>query len=440
MEKIYLFILILFGIFYGLLILYIISKDRSWSINLWTHAWLYVLYIVIPCIVISRYMYGDPVGIGYDNITLVHGYYFDLYSLLCIVVFVISYSFITSIRMSKGQVFYAREIYFKINGYKFSVLRSLVLFSFLFSLVSLFLYTLPSGGIVSTAKAAHVRQSITGHGVLTIFQRFIPLSIYILLLAPFLAKKIRNYFVVVACCVMIIYSFLEPQRQVMLFYVLVPVFGFLILQKKVLTKKMVIVTIVIIGIFPYIHFLNKAKVYDRENLQVYVSDINFDKYIREFSFPYIAVYMAQNSSYDHLYLDDFWLGVFGNWLPSSFVKKARPSNALNSYFFMGKEETSVPPGIIANSFYHLGLFGAVLWGVLLGITVKSTDIIMATLCRKNILYAFCYSFFFWVFFALIRTGVPGFSLYKPFFLFLLIILVVSHKFFVVKQSLVNQSP
>ena len=423
MDILNLIIILILDLLFAMFILYKIKKDKRWTISLWVFIWLYVYYCVIPTITIFEYIIGSDFHIVYDKIIVKHKYYIDFPVLIGISLFLTTYLIISSIRFTK---FRHSELKLNIYGRNISIIKIFVLATLFFSIFSFLIYISVQGGILNAIRNAQDINLLKVKGNASMFKRFIPLAIYCLLLSFLFNKKFFKLFIIiVSVVILVVFSFLERQRQVMMFYMLIPVFGYLINKNKIITKKIIIYSGIIFIIFPVIHFLNKSHSYDKTSYESYEKAITIDKLINEFNFPYISLYVAQNTKYNKLILDDYWTGVFGNYLPTSLIDDPRPANSLNSYFFLNKKSRDIPPGIIANGYYHMGFLGIVFFAFILGLGVNFTDRILTDLINYDTRYSYVFSFFFWGFFAYIRTGILGFSLYNPLFLLLFIILIIS---------------
>jgi len=208
---------------------------------------------------------------------------------------------------------------------------------------------------------------------------------------------------------------------------IIPMLGYMVENVKFVTKNFLIFLGVLIFLFPTITFLNKAFIYDKSSYDIITSWFDIDKYVKEFNFAQISLFLSQKANYSKFIYSDFIQGLYGNYLPTS-LRSSQTVNDLNSFLFLGVENRSIPPGIIANGFYHLGYWGVILWGAFLGTVVNVFELLWKSLLDYNKRFSYAYVYYFMAFFAYIRTGVLGFSLYRPFFVFLILIILVSFTF------------
>lgn len=432
---------ILVGLFLGGVITREIKANKTWSISIWVHAWLLIYYSIIPIIMlISAISTGMYLGVWKD-VVIVDNFYVNYNTLLAVVLFLISFSYVVSLKFALFKV-EARVLTF--GEFHVPVLKIVVFGAICLSIFSLFFYVNAFGGLIKTFKIApYIASTYHKHlyadkfqGVHTLFKRFIPLAIYPILLAGFYKKKTSLILLVfIPLLVYIYFTFLERQRQVTLVLLLIPILGYQVNQNKFISPRFLFWTGVAMLLFPVITFLNKAFVFNKESYDTITGWFTFNKYIREFNFPQIALWLSQKAEYEKFILSDFYVGIFGNYLPTSF-KPDQTVNDLNSYLFEGKGSTSFPPGVIGNGFYHMGYVGVIFWGALLGTFVNLTDTLFKSLITYDRRYSFAYIYCFVAFFAYIRTGVLGYSLYRPSFVFFILILIFSHVF--VSQPVVSK--
>ncbi len=426
MDSIKIILLILLNIYAFFWLVLIIKKEKQFTLTLWSYIWIMVYYCIIPLVVLSISIFDQKFDFIFKNLIIKHDYYIDEFTIFIVFIFITIFNIIV---FPKDYNFKLKEKHLKYKNSMVSAIKIFAIVSFLLSIISFFLYVKVQGGIFAAIENAQNPKFIKLDNATSILKRFIPFAVYpLLLLFHFKKKYIKLLLFITATIILVSYSLLERQRQVMLFFILIPMFGFFIKNRIFISKKFFVYSMIIIVVFPIIHFLNKAHNYDKNSFKTYKNDITINKYINEFNFPYISLYLSQHMPYDKLLFADFWTGVFGNYLPSAWVEDSRPANSLNSFFFLQKKSRDVPPGIIANSYYHLGIFGVIFFAFILGIIINFTDTIISGLVNYNRRYAYLYSFFFWPFFAYIRTGILGFSLYVPLFLFLFLAILASFYF------------
>lgn len=433
MSFILLLLYLLLGSFVVFILIAHIKAVKTWTLTLWVQIWLGVYYVLIPLLLIIIKMSSGYFPGKWPDITILHPTYTTFKTFLATTLFLLSFYTFLSIKFIKYEALLTTV---KFGIYRNSVLNILILGALILGIFSLFYFVNSLGGFKSAFKLAPYlnspyfvdEYSKKYSGTFTMFKRFIPLVIYSALMWRFYpTSKSRLLFGFIPLLIFIYYTFLERQRQFTLILFLVPIFGYMVESNKFITKKFLVFLGLTVLLFPTITFLNKAFVYDKDSYDVVTSWFDMQKYIKEFNFPQIALYLSQTAEYEKFWFTDFIDGIFGNYLPSSW-RITESVNGLNSYLFLGIKDRSVPPGLIANSFYHLGYAGVLIWGAFFGIFINIFETMWRGILLNDKRFAYIYVFSFMTFFAYIRTGVLGFSLYRPFFVFLILILLLSFKF------------
>lgn len=427
------FLLLILYIFLGTVIVIFSSQTikqyKTWSVKLWVQIWLGVYYILIPVLFIAMGKYGGR----WPDLTIKDRTYTNFQTFYATALFLLSFYITISLRFKK---YIASPRLIKFGIYKGYFFKALILLMLGFGVFSLLYYVLSLGGFVNAFKIAPYLgspyfediYSKRYSGLFTIFKRFIPILIYSALIFKFYKRKSSLFFLaVIPFLLFVYYTFLERQRQITLMIFIIPMLGYMVEKEKFVTKNFLIYLGILIFLFPTITFLNKAFVYNKSSYEIITSWFDIEKYIKEFNFAQISLYLSQKADYSKFLFADFIQGFYGNYLPTS-LRTSKTVNDLNSFLFLGVENRSIPPGIIANSFYHLGYWGSILWGALLGFVVNVFEWLWRCILDYDRRFSYAYVFYFMAFFAYIRTGVLGFSLYRPFFVFLILILLFSFTF------------
>lgn len=439
MNLLLLLLYLFIGIFIVLFSTETVRKDKTWTVKLWVQIWLGVYYVLIPVLFILFGIFKGKYPGTWPDLTIKHSIYTDFNTFWASALFFLAFYLALSIKIKE---YVAVPIQLKLGIYRTDLFRTLIYFMLAFGLFSLFYYVLALGGFLNAFKIAPYLGSPFFEdiyskkyaGLHTMFKRFIPIVIYGALIFKFHRGAYRKILLgIIPFIAFAYFTFLERQRQFTLMIFLIPLLGYMVEDRKFVTKKFLIFFGVLIFLFPTITFLNKAFVYDKDSYEIITAWFNVEKYIKEFNFAQISLFLSQNASYDKFWFADVVDGIYGNYLPTS-LRSSETVNGLNSYLFLGVEDRSIPPGLIGNSFYHLGYIGVFLWGSMFGFFINVFEVFWKSIVEYDRRFSYAYVFTFMTFFAYIRTGVLGFSLYRPFFAFLILILLFSFIFKVKEVS------
>lgn len=432
---------LILGLFIAASLSTTIKVNKTWSISIWVQIWLAIYYVIIPVfMIVLTHLNGNYPG-RWPNIIFKDSDFVNFNTFLATTLFFVAFYLSLSFKFSRYNVF---PLVLKIGSIKLMTSKTMVILFLFFGLFSLVYYVNGLDGFSNAFRIApyiaspyyEEEYSKLYSGTFTMFKRFIPFVVYSALFFPFFKSRwSKFFFVFIPIIAYIFFTFLERQRQMTIVLFVVPIIGYMIEKRLFVNKKFIISVGVILLIFPVITFFNKAFVYDSKSFEVVTGWFNAERYIKEFNFPQISLWISQNANYDKFWFTDFYSGIYGNYLPTS-MKEFQTVNDLNSFYFEGKESRSFPPGIIGNSFYHLGYLGVILWGFIVGFIVNVFDLFWDSILQYDRRFAYAYAFTFMSFFAFIRTGVLGYSLYRPFFVFLIVTLLMS---FILKSSLLSKS-
>jgi oligosaccharide repeat unit polymerase len=378
---------------------------------------------------------GQALGI-WPDLTIKHHTYCSWGTLLASWLFIVPYLIIYSQKVRKLTV---RQNYFRTTGNRrLPMIKLMVVIVSVFSFISFVIYVRGYHGISNLLKLAPYLESPAFQQDIyeeygrfhRYWLRFIPLIIYPVFFYNYFRKRSEVlFFIVIPIIVYMLFTFLTRERQATLMLLIVFLFGWQIRKNQYMSYPFILAVTGIILLFPLITFINKTFTYNYSAYLQLKETINPGNLLQQFNFEQIALYLSQHAEYKKFIHDDFINSLFGNFLPTSLRYK-EPLNNLNSYLFLGVESHSVPPGIVAAGFYHLGYAGVVIWGFLLGMIVKITEIFFQSLIRHNNIFVFSYAYSFMVLFAYVRTGILGFSIYRPLNVALWIIIILSYRFII----------
>ena len=436
-------LIILYGLL-GVLLLWKLVLDirasDTWTLSIWVMGWLLVYYIVVPLIMLtSQLISGKALGI-WTNLTIRHIHYCSGGTFLATVLFFVSYFVIDGQKIKSPRVI---QHYIRTSRtHKIPVIKLLIVLVAVFSFFSFIIYVRGYKGISNLLSLAPYLESPVFQQDLyeaygrfhRYFLRFIPLIIYPVFFYRYFKKRYEILlFIIVPIIIYMVFTFLTRERQATILLVVVFLIGWQIRGRRYFNTAFLLLVTGIVLLFPLITFLNKTFTYDYSAYTQLKETINPDHLVQQFSFEQISLYLSQHAVYKKFILDDFINSLFGNFLPTSMRYRV-PLNSLNSFLFMGIENHSVPPGIIAAGFYHLGYAGVILWGILLGMVVKITEVFYKSLIAFDDIFVFAYVYSFMVLFAYVRTGILGYSLYRPLYVALWLILILSYRF-VLRQGI-----
>lgn len=406
--------------------------DHNWSIYNYAYCYLILFYNIAPLLIyIFKFL-----EINYDTVYLEPKFAFyleiDLFIFLLISIFFVIYNF------SFNEFVKRRK--FKLSYSKFFNEKSIAFLFLIISAFSIFFYIKGFGSFSNAISNADLIRSgnfienntnqDTGH---TIFQRFINLAII-----PFLyffynkTSKVKLIipFVISFIILFISYVFLSGSRQSIIDIFLLFIIADLIKKNKFINFKLVFLFFLAIYILPLLDSVFKSLSYS-DTLEVKTKEIDlFSVLINEFGFPFYSLYYAVIENYNFNYFSDFYLDLFGSFFPSSWGPNLKTSNYLNSFYTQGLlDKGYVPPGLLAQGYYSLGILGVLLISFFTSYVFKILDSFFKNILINNIGFVFFYSFFIVKSLAWVRTGLPGNYFYNTvlFFSFIFIVFFLNKK-------------
>lgn len=405
-------ILVLLYLFTGLCFgyaLYAEVRDKGWTVFVYTGLYLLLFYVVAP--IVSLLFFLDPslkvAGVAY---ILPDQNQFEIV-------------FFTYLCINVGLVFfclgYRRPLHLNVIGlvpkrmgkrnqpdFMIFILLSLSFLSLLFYIQGFG----SLGGAIDNANL--VRSGVykdveEGDTVHTFFFRFIFLAII-----PFLyycynprqSKVVRWVAGTVSLLILVmLYGFLSPGRQSIIDLILIFILTGLLRKKEFINFKIIAFVILAFLLLPMLDsfFVSKTLSGIKESPSVNVLFIN------EFGFPYFSLNYATQENYSFFLFSDFFSGIFGRILPSSWNPGVISSNYLNSQYMLGRDVKSIPPGIFAQGYYSLGVIGIMLVSFFSGIFFKFLDTFFSQVVRLNSQYTYAYAYFITSAMVWVRTGLPA---------------------------------
>ncbi len=321
-----------------------------------------------------------------------------------------------------STIFYSLGILIKTKKYNYSLKLKknyleknkfyFLIFISVFSFVSLLKYVNGFGGFLEASYyGAFVRQGSfkemwSGSTSHLFYKRFIFLAILPLLFSSFNKKNIYSilfFKILPLFTLVVLYFFLNFGRQIILDSLLI-----LILARYVSRKIPIYYAVsFIILIFTSFIYLNLDSLTITEDN---TSGI-FEFIINEFSQPFVSISFAINYP-DYLLFRDYFLSLFGNFFPTQGNWVTLETNFINSQNF-GSGEASYPPGLVAYSFYNLGLLGVIFYSFFIGRIMSLLDGFFISIHKvdKRIKYIFLY--FIVTSIIIVRTATPRFYFYDP---------------------------
>ena len=129
----------------------------------------------------------------------------------------------------------------------------------------------------------------------------------------------------------------------------------------------------------------------------------------ELGFPFFSLQISGNYEAPLNWFSDFYTGIFGTFLPSSWSPNIEGSKYYNS-ITLGMPPNTVPPGLLAEGYYACRIFGVIIITALTGwIFAKLDNFFSKHPYGTKYIYAFAIlSSLSWI-----RTGTPSLYLYHP---------------------------
>lgn len=429
------FLLIILYLTLTIVNVYSIKKSfvvQNWSIYNYVYCYLILFYNIAPLLIyIFKFL-----EINYDSVYLEPKFAFYLEIDLFIFLMISMCFFIYNLSFNK----YIKNRKFKLTHLKLFKEKTIVLFFLIISAFSIFFYIKGFGSFSNAISNTDLIRSgnfienntnqDTGH---TIFQRFINLAV-----VPFLyffytkTNKLKFIvpFIISLIILFISYVFLSGSRQSIIDIFLLFLIADLIKKNRFLNFKLIFLFFLAIYILPLLDSIFNSLSYSN-TFEVKTKEIDiFSVLINEFGFPFYSLYYAVIEDYKFNYFSDFYIDLFGSFFPSSWGPSIKSSNYLNSFYTQGLlEKGYVPPGLLAQGYYSLGILGILLISFFTSYLFKILDLYFKNILLNNVGFVFFYSFFIVKSLAWVRTGLPGNYFYNTvlFFSFIFIVFFLNKK-------------
>ena len=125
------------------------------------------------------------------------------------------------------------------------------------------------------------------------------------------------------------------------------------------------------------------------------------------NFDQVSLEFALQKTYDFFYFENFISGIRGSFIPESWLTNINGNvMLLNTYYFYGREATTVPPGVMAFGYYNLGAIGVAIVAFGTGVLIKKLDYFFMNLLIFNPRLMIVYAFVMTQAFTWARTGMP----------------------------------
>lgn len=394
------------------LLAYFLMKNglKTWSVNLFASIFMFVFYCLIPLLSITLYDASTTDIAGY-TLSKQKG----LLSLECL--FAISIGFFTygitySIVSKKLSSTSCSQLE-NLNSHGLNVTLIIAYAIIVLSTISCILYI---KGFGSFQEAVSMAESIRSGSYaeeneeagFLFFKRFIQLAYIPLLIYPLTRPKRLFYkilYIGIPCVnLLILYVYLDNSRQGLITLLLIPIFAYLIEKKKIGAGWLSILLVVILLISPILDSFFSTRELVNAEQRGFLRTI-----FGELGFPFFSLQISGNYEAPLNWFSDFYTGIFGTFLPSSWSPNIEGSKYYNS-ITLGMPPNTVPPGLLAEGYYACRIFGVIIITALTGwIFAKLDNFFSKHPYGTKYIYAFAIlSSLSWI-----RTGTPSLYLYHP---------------------------
>ncbi|SFV66901.1 hypothetical protein MNB_SV-12-1263 [hydrothermal vent metagenome] len=430
---------ILYLSFFIYIVQYIVTNIKEgWSmVSVFLLFWA-IQYLLIP---LSLILNDSVLFLDYkmlDLLVIEHGLdRFYSYSSFAVSFIFISFFFLGVISVKKVdmQSYLLKERVITIFSREINLLFAIGLFLALLSFASLFIYASQFGGMERAIAAADAVRS--GHGDefwiskrFIFVYRFIPFSILAIIIY-FLLEESRGFWVKlmlwISLGVALFSRFsLFKGKQGIIELLLLYLFYLSLKNRKSYLFHFILFFLGAVFIIPGLEaYLDTGKfvVSDLTNILQAVFDM-----LVFFNFDQTALEFALNKDYDFVYFEGIISGMRGNLIPLSWMS-SMDNNTIytNTYFFYGRREAIVPPGIIAFGYYNLGILGVMLVAFFSGVLMKKIEYFFSNLILHSPKFIIVYAYILTKVFTWVRTGVPKFTFYSTILIVLFITILISYK-------------
>ena len=268
-----------------------------------------------------------------------------------------------------------------------NVLKTFCILFFAIGVTSFLFYSKIYGGILELYKKSDFIRSgyVQNNGFIFLehLEPYILLSSWILF--SFLITKKRKIIIMILSLLSLIISMtvlFSDAGRLELVYSFLPVF----LSPYIIKKRLPPISLTTLfsmlaifwfvngdKIFSWISYDIHIQILDHKNISFY-----FYSFLSEFTHPYDSLLIALDkvpSEMDFRFFKDFFYGLM-SLVPEKLLGVSIPDTiaSYNTYFLLGKFESTVPPGFLALLFYSFSipgvLFGSIFFGTIIGKTEK----------------------------------------------------------------------
>ncbi|HIP41096.1 MAG TPA: oligosaccharide repeat unit polymerase [Campylobacterales bacterium] len=436
----------LYFIFLILMIRYIIGSVKSgWSILSVFLIFFSIQYLVIPLLfILNSTVFFLKFGVS-DLYLNSHGLqkFYSLESLLVVFIF-IAFLFAGTwfIKEKSTQSYYFKERTVYIFRKEVSLLFLIGLFLATLSFASLFLYSSAFGGMERAIEvSARVRSGYGSEVWLSqkyIFtKRFIPFSILGIIIFFLLEQRkglsIWLIFYMSFGVAMFSRFVLFKGKQSMLVLILLYLFYLSLKNKKSYLFHFAIFFLFAIFLLPALDIYLDSKKFVIPEASSFIQQI-LDMFLF-MNFDQVSLEFALQKTYDFFYFENFISGIRGSFIPESWLTNINGNvMLLNTYYFYGREATTVPPGVMAFGYYNLGAIGVAIVAFGTGVLIKKLDYFFMNLLIFNPRLMIVYAFVMTQAFTWARTGMPKYTFYKTTMIVLLITMLIGYQKEPIKEN------
>ena len=438
-------LLLLYFLLFTLLSIDIYKKTKKgWTAEAFFLSLLMFFYVFVP---ITMIIHSNISSENYNVPDLLSPNNIQIYSYLSFLVELIFISFFyLGLKVASHKSIIIKSIKkrtVRVGNYKISVLVTIGYFLVLLSFFSMLIYVKQFGGFEKTIMTATTVRSgyltsVVENTQLIFVKRFVYFAIFGLIVYIAMDKKktlldVLILLILSLATLIISRLFLFAGKEAVLGIFLMLLFYFSIKKQKPFYSYIVYFLLFLFFLLPTMDYLSDALRYEDSADMSFVSN-GLMSFLGYFSFTQVSLEFAIYREYEYLFFQDFIFGLRGFILPSSWLQNWDISTIeINTFFFNGKYESTVPPGIIAFGYYSFGLFGVMLVAFLSGYIIKKIDLLFSSLVHANVHYAIFYAYILSALYAAVRTGVPKFVFYNTTNITFLIFIAFSYSF-ILKQK------
>jgi hypothetical protein len=430
-------------LFYGATLFFVVwylfhHTRQGWGFESFFLAIFLLFYVVIPiAFIINNNLllqpFQDPdIELYSDEYTT---YSFTSFTMILIFLFF----FFMGKNMASSYQFklqHIKERYLSIYLFDFSLLKAIGLFFSFLSFISMFIYASAFGGFEQAIYYAEwvdsgaVEEAVLSTQYIFVY-RFIYFSIISFTIYMFIKEKSNLLYITTLLILPLITTFFS---RIFLFSgkeSIIEIFLLLLFYQSIKNRSSYFIQIFIFSLVLYIALpIMDTLMISRQDLSnITIEFSSILKFLEYFTFPQISLEFALNKEYDLFFFNDFIYGLRGNIVPFSWLESYNISTVqLNTYHFLKEYKSTVPPGVLAFSYYSLGVVGIVLIGFLSGFILKKLDALFIAMCSINSSFGVFYALLMASVFTFVRTGIPELNLYDTSLIVLILTIIFGFEF------------